>query len=178
MPGEAIVLINTEIGAEKEVFEKMKNIERVGEAFTVVGVYDIVARVKAETVDKRKEIVTWRIRKADKVRSTLTMPIIEGTRRITGEWTKESKAIVIINTEIGSENEVMGSFERLNEEPERVRLGKIVEASIVYGVYDIVAFVEAPTKEELMRFVSWRIRKADKVRSTLTLFVVESEIRC
>jgi DNA-binding Lrp family transcriptional regulator len=43
----------------------------------VYGVYDIVARVKADTMDKLKEIVTWRIRRLDKVRSTLTMIVVE-----------------------------------------------------------------------------------------------------
>ena len=51
--------------------------EGVEEASAVYGVYDIVARVKADTMDKLKEIVTWRIRRLDKVRSTLTMIVVE-----------------------------------------------------------------------------------------------------
>ncbi|MFN3486930.1 MAG: Lrp/AsnC ligand binding domain-containing protein, partial [Planctomycetota bacterium] len=51
----------------------LRGLEGVDEAFAVYGVYDIVARVRAETMDKLKEIVTWRIRRLDKVRSTLTM---------------------------------------------------------------------------------------------------------
>jgi len=73
----AFVLINTEIGAESEVLKLLKNIEGVEEAHAVYGVYDIVAKVKAETMDKLKEIVTWNIRRLDKVRSTLTMIVIE-----------------------------------------------------------------------------------------------------
>ena len=73
----AFVLINTEIGAENEVLKQLKGIEGVEEAHAVYGVYDIVAKVKAETMDKLKEIVTWNIRRLDKVRSTLTMIVIE-----------------------------------------------------------------------------------------------------
>ena len=73
----AFVLINTEIGAENEVLKQLKGIEGVEEAYAVYGVYDIVAKVKAETMDKLKEIVTWNIRRLDKVRSTLTMVVIE-----------------------------------------------------------------------------------------------------
>jgi len=73
----AFVLINTEIGAESEVLEQLKDVEGVEEAYAVYGVYDVVARVKAETMDKLKEIVTWNIRRLDKVRSTLTMIVIE-----------------------------------------------------------------------------------------------------
>ncbi|MEM0313549.1 MAG: Lrp/AsnC ligand binding domain-containing protein [Candidatus Bathyarchaeia archaeon] len=74
---KAFVLINTEIGSETEVVKELRKIEGVEEAYPVYGVYDIVAKVSAETMDKLKEIVTWRIRRLDKVRSTLTMIIIE-----------------------------------------------------------------------------------------------------
>ncbi|MGB9854081.1 MAG: Lrp/AsnC ligand binding domain-containing protein [Candidatus Bathyarchaeales archaeon] len=74
---KAFVLINTEIGSEADVLKDLKKIEGVEEAFSVYGVYDIIAKVTADTMDKLKEIVTWRIRRLDKVRSTLTMIIIE-----------------------------------------------------------------------------------------------------
>jgi DNA-binding Lrp family transcriptional regulator len=77
---KAFVLINTEIGSESDVLKDLKKIEGVEEAFTVYGVYDIIARIGAETMDKLKEIVTWRIRRLDKVRSTLTMIIIEESK--------------------------------------------------------------------------------------------------
>ena len=55
----------------------LKGIEGIEEAYAVYGVYDIIAKVRAETMDKLKEIVTWNIRRLDKVRSTLTMIVIE-----------------------------------------------------------------------------------------------------
>ncbi len=73
----AFVLINTEIGSESDVLKDLRHVEGVEEASAVYGVYDIVARVRAETMDKLKEIVTWRIRRLDKVRSTLTMIVVE-----------------------------------------------------------------------------------------------------
>jgi len=76
----AFVLINTEIGSENEVLEDLKKIEAVKEAYMVYGVYDVVAKVSANTMDKLKEIVTWHVRRLDKVRSTLTMIVIEGTK--------------------------------------------------------------------------------------------------
>lgn len=74
---KAFVLINTEIGSEADVLKDLKKVEGVEEAFSVYGVYDIIAKVSTDTMDKLKEIVTWRIRRLDKVRSTLTMIIIE-----------------------------------------------------------------------------------------------------
>jgi len=73
----AFVLINTEIGSEADVLRDLKKVEGVEAAFAVYGVYDIIASVKAESMDKLKEIVTWRIRRLDKVRSTLTMIVVE-----------------------------------------------------------------------------------------------------
>ncbi|MEM2916971.1 MAG: Lrp/AsnC ligand binding domain-containing protein [Candidatus Bathyarchaeia archaeon] len=73
----AFVLINAEIGSEAEVLEKLKKVEGVVEAYAVYGVYDVVAKIQAETMDKLKEIVTWHVRRLDKVRSTLTMIAVE-----------------------------------------------------------------------------------------------------
>jgi len=73
----AFVLINTEVGSETDVLEKLKKVPGVDESSGVYGVYDIVARVKADTMYKLQEIVTSRIRSLEKVQSTLTMIIVE-----------------------------------------------------------------------------------------------------
>jgi DNA-binding Lrp family transcriptional regulator len=73
----AFVLINTEIGSEGEVLKTLKGVEGVLEAHAVYGVYDVVAKITADTMDKLKEVVTWRVRRLDKVRSTLTMIVVE-----------------------------------------------------------------------------------------------------
>jgi DNA-binding Lrp family transcriptional regulator len=75
----AFVLINAEIGSEDEVVTELRKIGNVKESYVVYGVYDIVAKVEADSMDKLKEIVTWKIRRLDKVRSTLTMIVVEGT---------------------------------------------------------------------------------------------------
>lgn len=72
----AFLLINTEL-ASPEVREELKKIDGVEEVYIVYGIYDIVAKVRANTMDELKEIVTWRVRRLDKVRSTLTMIAIE-----------------------------------------------------------------------------------------------------
>ena len=73
----AYVLITTETGAVDSVLESLKKMDPVKETYMVYGVYDIIATVKAESMDKVKEIVTWNLRSLDKVRSTLTMIVIE-----------------------------------------------------------------------------------------------------
>jgi len=73
----AFVLINADLGAEENLLKNLKDIPNVREVYVVYGVYDIVARVEADTMDKVKETITWKIRRLDKVRSTLTMIVVE-----------------------------------------------------------------------------------------------------
>ncbi|MCP8308578.1 MAG: Lrp/AsnC ligand binding domain-containing protein [archaeon] len=73
----AFVLINVELGAEEELVKALKKIENVREVYVVYGVYDIIAKIDADSMEKVKETVTWKIRRLDKVRSTLTMIVVE-----------------------------------------------------------------------------------------------------
>jgi DNA-binding Lrp family transcriptional regulator len=75
----AVVLINSEMGSESEVLAALKKVDAVEEAYMVYGVYDVVAKVKADTMDNLKEIITRHVRQLDKVRSTLTMIVIGET---------------------------------------------------------------------------------------------------
>ena len=71
-------MITAEIGKEGEVLNELKKIEQVKEASLVYGVYDIVAKVEAETWEKLKEAITSKIRRLNSVRSTLTTMVVEG----------------------------------------------------------------------------------------------------
>jgi len=77
----AYVLISTEIGAEKDVLEKLREIPEIKEAYVVYGVYDVVAKVMVDSVDGLREIITSKIRKLNRVRSTLTMIVVEGFQK-------------------------------------------------------------------------------------------------
>ncbi len=72
----AFVFINTDTAAMPEVLNKVKTIEGVEEAATVYGVYDIVAKVKTETMDSLKNIVTYKIRMMSNVRETNTVLVV------------------------------------------------------------------------------------------------------
>jgi DNA-binding Lrp family transcriptional regulator len=73
----AFVLINTEVGAGKEILEKVRKMENIVEAYNVYGRYDIIAKVEAESMAKLKETVSWNIRRMDKVQSTSTMIVMK-----------------------------------------------------------------------------------------------------
>ncbi len=73
----AFVLINVESGSEDEVLRILKSMEGVEEAYFSYGVYDLITRVKADTMENLKDMVSRRIRTLNKVRSTLTLIMME-----------------------------------------------------------------------------------------------------
>ena len=74
----AFILINSELGKEEDVLKELRSIENVKEVHFVYGVYDIIVKVEAENMKELKEIVTFKIRRLNDVRSTLTMTVAEG----------------------------------------------------------------------------------------------------
>lgn len=73
----AFVLINSEPGKEREIVELLRRIPEVKEANPVYGVYDIVAKVEAPSLEALKEVVTSKIRNLKQIKSTLTMMAME-----------------------------------------------------------------------------------------------------
>ena len=75
---QAFVLINCELGAEKQIISELKTFEDIQEVHGTFGAYDIIVKVSSESVDKIRETITWKIRKIGKIHSTLTLTKIEG----------------------------------------------------------------------------------------------------
>ncbi|MCI4461029.1 MAG: Lrp/AsnC ligand binding domain-containing protein [Nitrososphaeria archaeon] len=73
----AFVLLNVEPGKEEKVLEELRSIPEIKEAHRVYGVYDTLIKIEADSQEKLKDIITWRIRRIPNVRSTLTMLAIE-----------------------------------------------------------------------------------------------------
>ncbi|MDG6223181.1 MAG: Lrp/AsnC ligand binding domain-containing protein [Candidatus Bathyarchaeota archaeon] len=73
----AYVLINTEPKNMEDIAATLEKLDSVVEIFPVYGVYDLVAKIQAESMEKLKDIVTWKIRSLTNVRSTITMLILE-----------------------------------------------------------------------------------------------------
>ena len=76
-------------------------------------------------------------------------------------------AIVLINTEIGTESEVMNALAKIEG---------VKEIYEVYGMYDIVVKVEAETHEALRELVINKIRRIPQVRGTTTMIVIEERV--
>ena len=72
----AYLLINSD-EYHPQLIKTLREIKGVEEACALYGVYDIIVRTKADTMDKLKEIHD-KIRKLDRVKQTLTMITHEG----------------------------------------------------------------------------------------------------
>jgi DNA-binding Lrp family transcriptional regulator len=62
------------------VLKDVRKVNGIEEAFAVYGTYDIVVRVKADTMDRLKETISSHIRKVNNVRATLTLMSSEDTK--------------------------------------------------------------------------------------------------
>ncbi len=74
----AFVLITCDLGYEEQIIEELKHLSDVKEVHGTFGAYDIIAKVESDQTNTLKETITWKIRKLDKVRSTLSLMGIEG----------------------------------------------------------------------------------------------------
>ena len=75
---KAFVLINCDLGKEKDIISELNEIEGVKESHGTWGAYDIIAEVGSETAELLRETITWKIRKLPAIRATLTLMAIEG----------------------------------------------------------------------------------------------------
>jgi DNA-binding Lrp family transcriptional regulator len=72
-------------------------------------------------------------------------------------------ALVLMNTEIGSEADVARELRKI---------AGIEEARLVYGKYDIVLRVASSSMAELKQTITWQIRKMDYVTATQTMIIL------
>jgi len=78
----AFILLNSDLGSDQEIIVKLKEILGVEKGIKfevqgVYGIYDIVVKIEADNPDHLRSIITNKIRKIDRVQSTLTMMVIE-----------------------------------------------------------------------------------------------------
>ncbi len=74
----AYVLINCLLGYEEQIIEELKHLSDVKEVHGTFGAYDILAKVESDQTTTLRETITWKIRKMEKIRSTLTLMFVEG----------------------------------------------------------------------------------------------------
>jgi len=78
----AYVMFNVNSGSEDLVLEKLRSIAEVQEVFFSYGIFDLVAKIKTDSMEQLKELISHRLRAITNVKSTLTLIQME-ERKIT-----------------------------------------------------------------------------------------------
>ncbi len=79
-----------------------------------------------------------------------------------------AEAIVMVNVDIGKEDEV---FNKLLELPE------VKEVYMVYGVHDLVVILETENMDAMRTLITQKIRKIAGVKSTITSIVIKKQVK-
>ena len=74
----AYVLISCDLGFDAEIVDELKQVEDVKEVRGVFGAYDILVKLESANAEILRDTIIWKIRKLNRVRSTLTLMTIEG----------------------------------------------------------------------------------------------------
>lgn len=74
-------------------------------------------------------------------------------------------AYVLINCDLGSQDKVFSQLKSISK----------IETRGVFGAYDIITKIEAPTTDMIKDIITSKIRVIDRIRSTLTLMGTEKE---
>ena len=64
---KAYVLMSCNLGYEKPLISELKSIENVKEVHGTLGLYDIIAKLEADSDEKIKQTITEKIRKVEKI---------------------------------------------------------------------------------------------------------------
>lgn len=78
---------------------------------------------------------------------------------------------VLLNSDLGSDESIISEVKKLLDEEEGIRY----EVQGVYGVYDIVLKITADNTDKLRSVITNKIRKINKIQSTLTMMVIEEQ---
>ncbi len=74
-------------------------------------------------------------------------------------------AYVLINCDLGAQDRVFSQLKSINR----------IETRGVFGAYDIITKIEAPTTDMVKDIITSKIRVIDRIRSTLTLMGTERD---
>ncbi len=73
---KAYMLISCEIGEEQSLYSQLKGIPEVKDCMITYGSYHVVAEFVTDTPEQMNEIIISKIRKLQKIRSTITLRVV------------------------------------------------------------------------------------------------------
>lgn len=69
----AYVLIQCDLGAEIDIIKELMKVSEIIEVRGTYGIYDIFCKIQGDSNDVLDEVITNKIRKIPKIRSTITL---------------------------------------------------------------------------------------------------------
>ena len=171
---KAYVLINCDLGSEKNVISSLKKVEDVKEAHGTLGLYDIILKIESESEEKITKTVTEIIRKMPKIHSTMTLTRSESEKlfqpsdKLIGAMLGQNiaQAYVVIHCDKGEEYAILKNLTHIPE---------VKEADVVFGYYDVICKLEAPEYKILENVITKAIRSLPHIRTSMTLNIIKEQ---
>ena len=170
----AYVLMNCELGSEKDIISLLNKIDAVKEAHGTLGLYDIVVQIESDSEEKIREIVTGTIRKMSKIQSTMTLTrseseeLFQASEKLIGAMLGKNfaQAYVVIHCDKGEEYSTLKNLSHIPE---------VKAADVVFGYYDVICKIEASDDKALENVTTKAIRSIPNVRTTMTLNIIKEQ---
>ena len=171
---KAYVLLNCDLGSEKNVISSLKEVEDVKEAHGTLGLYDIILKIESESEEKITKIVTQIIRKMPKIHSTMTLTrsesekLFQPSEKLIGAMLGQNiaQAYVVIHCDKGEEYTILKNLTHIPE---------VKEADVVFGYYDVICRLEAPEYKILENVITKAIRSLPHIRTSMTLNIIKEQ---
>ncbi len=171
---KAYVLMNCDLGSEKQVIASLKNIDGIKEAHGTLGLYDIVAQIESDTEEKIREIVTVTIRNMPKIHSTVTLTrsesgeLFQASEKLIGMMLGQNlaRAYVVIHCDNGEEYPTLKNLSHIPE---------VKEADVIFGFYDVICKIEASDEKTLDHIITKAIRSLPHIKTSMTLKIINEQ---
>jgi DNA-binding Lrp family transcriptional regulator len=172
MVTKAFVLISCEPGSDEYVVTKLGSIRTVTSAYGIFGSYDAIAHLESDSQENLENDITKKIRKIEKILTTITLLVEERTEPLNEIFTKKQenlkdkdavKAYIIIRCKNMDEFNILLNLSKIPE---------VIDGYVVVDHYVIICKLMAPTYNDIEDVVTKKIRKLQGVNSTMTLNVI------
>lgn len=171
---KAYVMMNCDLGSEKEVISSLKKIDGIKEARGTLGLYDIVAQIELDSEEKIREIVTRTIRKMPKIHTTVTLTrsesgeLFQSSEKLIGVMLGQNlaQAYVVIHCDKGQEYPTLKNLSHIPE---------VKEVDVVFGFYDVICKIETPDNPTLENIVTKAVRALPHIKSSMTLNIINEQ---
>lgn len=171
---KAYVMINCDLGSEKEVITSLKKIAGIKEAHGTLGIYDIMIQIESTSEQNIQEIVTKVIRKMPKIQSTVTLTrsesgeLFQASEKLIGMMLGQNhaQAYVVIHCDKGEEYPTLKNLSHISE---------VKEADVVFGYYDVICKIETSNNKTMEHIITKAIRKLPHIKTSMTLNVINEQ---